>query len=98
MTRVKHTSEVSGTTATEPIGRIKLFPVEAAIWRNASKEGGHFYAVTFGRAYRDHNEKWKTSSRFNAEDLLLVAKVADLAHSRIADLREADRQFKQSEA
>lgn len=99
MTKGKqNTEEVSETNgAREPAGRVKLFPVEATIWRNASKEGDKFYGVTFGRAYRDRDEKWKTSSSFNAEDLLLLAKTADLAHSKVMELRAADRQPERSE-
>jgi hypothetical protein len=76
--------------AREPIARVKLYPVDAAIWRNRSSEGDLFYAVTFGRIYHDREGKWKSSSSFNTDDLLTLAKVADLAHSRIVELIDAD--------
>jgi hypothetical protein len=94
MTRTKqHQNEATDeSTAREPVGRVKLFPVEAAIWRNRNTEGDPFYAVTFARVYRDREGQWKSSSSFNTDDLLTLAKAADLAHSKIVELRVADRQ------
>jgi hypothetical protein len=82
------------TIAVEPIDKVTFFPIEAAIWKNLSKDGASFYAVTFERKYRDQEEKWKSSNRFDVADLLLLAKVADLAHSKIVELRASDRQMK----
>ena len=76
----------------EPISRIKLFPVEVAIWKNHSTEGEASYAVTFARMYRDREGKWKSSTSFNTVELLILAKAADLAHSKIVELRAADKQ------
>jgi hypothetical protein len=97
--RNQRPDETTDTNATrEPITRVKLFPVEAAIWRNSSKDGEPFYAVTFGRAYRDREGQWKNSSNFSGDDLLTLAKAADLAHSRIVELRAADRQADEPDA
>ena len=38
------------------------------------------HAVTFQRVYKD-GEAWKTTDSFNREDLPLLAKVADQAHT-----------------
>jgi len=98
-TRNQRPNETTDTNAArEPVSRVKLFPVEAAIWRNSTKEGEPFYAVTFGRVYRDREGQWKSSSNFNADDLLTLAKAADLAHSRIVELRAADRQAGEPDA
>ena len=95
----QHQSELTNEgSPREPISRIKLFPVEAAIWRNRSSEGDPFYAVTFGRMYRDREGQWKSSSSFNTDDLLTLAKAADLAHSKIVELRAADKQPNEPEA
>jgi len=74
----------------KPAARIKLHPVSASIWRNQNPNGT-FYAVTVERSYRDDAGKWQTSSTFNANELLLLAKVADQAHSEIFKLRASDR-------
>ena len=38
--------------------------------------------VTFGRLYKEADQ-WKTTQSFGRNDLLVLAKVADQAHSRI---------------
>ena len=78
----------------EPAEKVTLFPVEAAIWKNVSRGGEPFYSVTFERKYRDQDLRWKSTASFGGDDLLLLAKVADLAHSRVVELRSKDRQMK----
>jgi hypothetical protein len=78
----------------EPAEKVTLFPVEAAIWKNTGRSGDPFYSVTFERKYRDQNTQWKSTASFGVDDLLLLAKVADLAHSRVVELRTKDRQTK----
>jgi len=73
----------------QPAARINLHPVSAAIWANET-ERGTFYSVTFERSYKDGG-KWHRSSSFNSSELLLLAKVADMAHSKIHELRASDR-------
>ena len=45
--------------------------------------------VTFSRLYKDGDE-WKSTQSFSRNDLLLLAKVADQAHSRIFELQQAE--------
>jgi hypothetical protein len=75
----------------KPAAKVTIHPVSAAIWRNQNQKG-IFYSTTFERAYKDDAGKWQTASNFNANDLLVLAKVADLAHSEIVKLRVNDRQ------
>lgn len=77
---------------TKPATKVSLYPVTAVIWRNVSKNGEVFYAVTFERTYRDEGGNWKSSSSFNSTELLLLAKVADLAHTEVLKLRANDKQ------
>lgn len=74
----------------KPAKTIRLYPVEAAIWRNPTEKGA-FYSVTFSRQYKDDNG-YHSSDSFSGSDLLLLAKVADLAHTAAEELRAADRQ------
>lgn len=78
----------------EPAEKVTLFPIEAAIWKNTARSGDNFYSVTFERKYRDQDTRWKSTASFGADDLLLLAKVADLAHSKLVELRAKDRQMK----
>jgi len=80
----------------KPASRIQLFPVSAIIWKNAGPKGV-FYSVAFERSYKDESGKWQTSSTFNAQDLLLLAKAANEAESEIRRLRAADRNSEQSD-
>jgi len=73
-----------------PTAKVTLHPVSAAIWRNQNPTGV-FYSVTFERSYKDDAGNWKSSDSFSGNELLLLAKVADLAHSEIYKLRASDR-------
>ena len=75
----------------KPAARVSLYPVSAAIWRNQTSKGV-FYSVTFERNYKDETGKFQASSSFNAGDLLTLSKLADLADTKIRELRAADRQ------
>jgi hypothetical protein len=81
----------------KPVSHVSIYPVSAAIWRNPNDKGEAFYNVTFKRTYKDEKGKWQNSVSFNAGDPLLLAKVADLAHSEIVKLRASDHQPHESE-
>lgn len=83
------------SSPTKPIAKIG-FPVTAAIWRN-EKEGRAYYSATFQLSYKDEAGNWKRTSTFAIEDLLPLAKVADMAHTEMCKLRNADRQAVQVE-
>lgn len=64
-----------------PVHEIRLGRIRAAIWENATEKGVR-HNVTVSRLYKD-GEQWKDTTSFGRDDLLLVAKVADLAHTWI---------------
>ena len=45
------------------------------------------YAVTFSRLYKD-GEQWKTTQTFGRNDLLVLAKASDQAHTRMFELQQ----------
>lgn len=65
----------------KPVHEVRLGRIKAAIWENETQTGVR-HNVTLQRIYRD-GEQWKTSDSFGREDLPLVAKVADQAHTWI---------------
>lgn len=65
----------------KPVHEVRLGRIKAAIWENKTKEGTR-HNVTFTRLYKDGDE-WKDSTSFGRDDLPLVAKVADIAHTWI---------------
>ena len=74
-------------TDTKPADEIRFGRVKATIWMNTTEDGQSRYSVVFSRLYRE-GEQWKTTHSFGRNDLLLLAKVADLAHTRICALRQ----------
>ena len=76
-----------------PVHVVRLRNVRAAIWANDT-ETGLRYNVTVSRLYKDGDQQWKTSDGFGRDDLLLLAKVLDLAHSWICEeLQASDPPF-----
>ena len=75
-------STKTASTAARPVHEIRLCAIKAAVWRNETS-GGVRHSVTFARLYKDDENAWKQSTSFGRDDLLLVAKVADLAHDWI---------------
>lgn len=71
--------------AQPPVAKVRIGLINASIWERKT-ENGTFYSVTFERRYRD-GETFKSSHSYNADDLLVLGKVADLAHSKILELR-----------
>ena len=72
----------------QPVDEIRIGRVKATIWRNGTDEQpGH--NVTFGRLYKEADQ-WKTTQSFGRNDLLVLAKVADQAHSRIFALPQEE--------
>ena len=67
-----------------PIKVFKFGRIKAAVWENESDQR-KFYNVTFARTFVDDEKKFRDTDSFGRDDLLLVAKLADVAHSFIAE-------------
>jgi len=65
----------------QPATEIRLGSIKCAIWENRTDNGTRFN-VTLSRLYRD-GEQWKSTDSFGRDDLLLLAKVIDQAHTWI---------------
>ena len=66
---------------TKPIHEVRLGAIKAAVWKNETETGARFN-VTFSRIYKD-GDTWKSTDSFGRDDLLVVGKVADQAHTWI---------------
>jgi len=71
----------SRETKTRPVQEIRMGRIRAAIWQNQTDTGVR-HNVTITRLYKDGDD-WKDTTSFGRDDLPLVAKVCDLAHSWI---------------
>lgn len=73
---------------TKPVHKIRVGFVIAAIWKNETKSGAHF-KVKLSVIYHD-GTGFKSTESFGFDDLLLVSKAADLAHSWINERQQED--------
>ncbi|MEK6703198.1 MAG: hypothetical protein AABZ53_13110 [Planctomycetota bacterium] len=78
------------TEKPKPIHTLRLGPIQAAIWSNPGQHGP-FYNVTIDRRFKDAQDQWQSSGSFGRDDLLIVAKVADAAHTYICERQASDR-------
>jgi hypothetical protein len=69
------------TTKQKPAHEIRLGRIKATIWENETDNGTR-HNLTICRLYKD-GEEWKQTASFGRDDLPLVAKVVDLAHTWI---------------
>lgn len=89
MTSVTSERKMTMTTATKrPVHEIRMGRIKAAIWANASQQGTR-HNISFSRLYKDGND-WKDSTSFGRDDLPLIQKVADLAHTWIYEQATAN--------
>jgi hypothetical protein len=69
----------------KPEAEVRIGGVKAAIWKNETDKGPR-HSVTFERIYKD-GDTWGSSSSFSGDELLVLSKVADLAHTKIHELK-----------
>ena len=70
-------------TNNKPVAELRIGAVKATVWEN--EVGGiSRHNVTFSRIYRDADQ-WKTTHSFGFNNLLILAKLADQAHTLIAE-------------
>ena len=71
------------TAKQRPAGEIRYGRLRATIWKQESDKGP-WYSVVLTRSYQDPQQgDWRSSSSFGRDDLLLLAKLCDQAHSWI---------------
>ena len=77
-----------------PVKTLRLGRVKATIWENETDQIT-FYNVTFARTYLDEAKVFHDADSFGRDDLPLVAKLADQAHTfifeRLADSKTETR-------
>lgn len=73
----------------KPVQEVRLGMIKAAIWENLVGDQVR-HNVTFTRIYKTDND-WKNSDSFGRDDLLVLAKVADQAHTWICTAARAEK-------
>ena len=67
----------------KPAAELRIGTVKATVWENEI-DGITRHNVTFSRVHRD-GDQWKTTQGFGFSNLLTLAKLADQAHTLIAE-------------
>jgi hypothetical protein len=67
--------------AKQPVHEIRFGLIKALVWQNQTRVGERFN-VTIARIYKN-GDRWIESTQFGRDDLPLVSKAADLAHTWI---------------
>ena len=81
---------------TKPIDTVRLGVLNAAIWKNDAADKPPWYNVTLERRYRDQQSgEWKSTQTFGRDDMLPLAKLLDMTHTRIMGLQADDREVSQ---
>ena len=79
----------AATASNLPVKTFRLGRIKAAVWENQAEQ--KFYTVTFARTYVDEAKNYHDTDSFGRDDLPLVAKLADQAHTftfeRLAELK-----------
>ncbi len=73
-----------------PTAEVRLGRIKATIWANRGQDGGRWHTVQLTRLYQEGGQ-WRWTHSFGRNDLLAVAKVADLAHSKVCELDASER-------
>jgi hypothetical protein len=90
------------TAKDRPVKVVRIRDLRANIWANRIEGGGIIYNATFDRLWKEDDEvdgqgevtrkgEWKQSGSFGKDDLLLLGKIADLAHTWIYRRLQDDR-------
>ena len=74
----------AGGSGQAPLRVLRLGRVKATIWENTAEDRA-FYNVKFTRTYVDEQKQFKDSDSFGRDELLLLAKLADLAHTFVCE-------------
>ena len=85
----------NASSAKLPVKTLRLGRIKAAVWENEADQK-KFYNVTFARTYVDDAKNYHDTDSFGRDDLPLVAKLADQAHTFIFD-RLAELKSEQGE-
>ena len=85
----------AATGAKLPVKTFRLGRIKAAVWENEADQK-KFFNVTFARTYMDDAKNYHDTDSYGRDDLPLLAKLADQAHTFIFE-RLAGLKAEQSE-
>ena len=80
----------------QPVHRIRIGNISAAIFENRTDQGTSFYNAQFQRGYRTA-DGWRNTRSFGRDDLLALAKLADQTHSWMQEQLQSRHETEQAE-
>lgn len=83
-------SKNAATSSKLPAKTFRLGRIKAAVWENEA-DNKKFFNVTFARTYVDDAKQYHDTDSFGRDDLPLVAKLADHAHTFIFEQLAAQK-------
>jgi len=89
-TPVPSSRHAAGGGGSAPLKTLRIGRIKAAIWENSSEDRA-FYNVKFSRTYMDEEKKFHDADSFGRDDLLVLGKVADQAHTFICERMAGQR-------
>lgn len=78
--RREETTQDNNPGQNRPAQEFRLGSIRAAIWQRQGVHGPLFH-ITVSRLYRDRDDRWASSSSFGREDVPLLVKVLEDAHT-----------------
>ena len=83
-------SDIPSSGKQVPVQTFRLGRIKAAVWENEADKK-KFFNVTFARTYMDESRNFHDTDSYGRDDLPLIAKLADRAHTfifeRLAELK-----------
>jgi hypothetical protein len=72
-----------------PAHKLRIGVLQVTIWRNVS-DRGNWYSVTPSRGYKQGDDTWKETDSLGFDDILVMAKLLDQAHTWIVAQMQAN--------
>ena len=76
---------ITMTDKTTPVHEVRLGAMKSAVWEHLTDQDYVRYNTTVQRLYKGEDDKWNSTNSFGRDDLPLVMKVADRAHTWILE-------------
>lgn len=84
-------NEKTKASKNQPVHELRIGTIKAVVWANKVNNNGVMHNVVPVRIYRDDNGEWHETHSLGRDDLLVAAKVLDLAHSWIIEHERKER-------
>jgi hypothetical protein len=82
--------------AAPPVHKLRIGLQTASFWENKTDKGT-FYTVTFDRRFQDSKSDWHSTNGYGLRDLLILSKLADLAHTKLIEEVSTESDANESE-